>query len=251
MSGWKLTAAILGKHAAVLGDKLAAGLAAWDPETATQVDRDKKAQELREVAVKLADAKQKNDAAQAAANSLEATIANDTRAAEVLIAKFNDKKIDEATLNEFASNLEANKAKLPGLQQDAADAQQLVDTLKEILDTVQKNIDDFDAKVRAATHTLEQAKADQHREELRQQNQHELNELRSGTGGASTGLAALERAAGQARVQADAAKTISDIGQKPLDRAAAVEEARRIAAGGADTAAESPADRLRRIASGG
>ena len=41
---------------------------------------------------------------------------------------------------------------------------------------------------------------------------------------------------------------IADIGQKPIDRQSAVEEARRIAAGGADPATESAVERLRRVA---
>ncbi|MBK3780301.1 hypothetical protein G3A43_08525 [Paraburkholderia aspalathi] len=248
MSGWKLTAALITKHVGVLGDSLATALAAWDPETATQVDRDAQQAHLREVAVKLAGAKQKNDAAQAAATALEASIANDTKAAGILIDKFDAKQIDEATLTEFTNNLEADQARLPGVKQDAADAQMLVDTLKEILDTVEKNLNEFDAKAKAAMRNLAQANADQERAELRQQNQDELNRLRTGTGGTSTGLSALNRAADKARVQADAASTLADIGQKPIDRANAVDEARRIAATGVDTSTESAADRLRRIA---
>ncbi|MBU9200153.1 hypothetical protein KTD31_01880 [Burkholderia multivorans] len=247
MSGWKLTTALLGKHVSVLGDKLASAIASFDPETATEVDRDALKEKLREVALKLADAKTKNTAAQNAANALATSIENDTKAAEILIAKLDKKEIDEATLNQFADNLEADKARLPGLQQDAASAQQLVDTLQEILDTVEKNLNEFDAKAKAAIRSLDQARADQQREEMRQQQQDELNRLRGTTSGTSTGLDALSRAADKARTQADAAKTLADIGQKPLDRANAVEEARRIAAGTAPAAAESAADRLRRI----
>lgn len=251
MSGWKLTAALISKHVGVLGDRIATGIASFDPETATQVDRDNLQAKLREVAVKLADAKHKNEAAQKAATALETSIENDTKAADILIGKFEAKQIDEATLNEFANNLEADKARLPGVKQDAADAQQLVDTLKEILDTVEKNLADFDSKAKAAIRNLEQARADQLRADMRQQNQDELNRLKTGAGGKSTGLDALNRAADKARVQADAFQTLADIGQKPLDRANAVDEARRIAARGADPATESAAERLRRIASAG
>jgi chromosome segregation ATPase len=250
MSGWKLTAALIGKHVNVLGDRIATAIASFDPETATQVDRDALQAHLREVAVKLAGAKQKNDAAQAAATALETSIANDTKASEILIGKFEANQIDEATLTEFANNLEADKARLPGVKQDADDSQQLVDTLKEILDTVEKNLNEFDAKAKAAVRNLAQARADQERAELRQQNQDELTRLRPGAGGSSTGLSALNAAAQKARTNADAATTLADIGQKPIDRANAVDEARRIAAGGADTATESAADRLRRISAG-
>jgi len=250
MSGWKLTAALITKHVGVIGDRIATAIASFDPETATQVDRENLQDRLREVALKLADAKRKNDAVQKVAADLEASIANDKKAANILIGKFEAKQIDEATLNEFASSLEADKARLPGVKQDAADAQQLVDTLQEILDTVEKNLNEFDAKARAAIRNLEQARADQERADLRQQHQAELNQLRTGTGGTSSGLAALNRAADKARVEADAAQTLADIGQKPIDRAAAVEEARRIASGATPAAGESAAERLRRIAAG-
>ncbi|WP_426399658.1 hypothetical protein ACN9M1_25565 [Ralstonia sp. R-29] len=250
MSGWKLTAALISKHVGVIGDRIATAIASFDPETATQVDRDNLQDKLREVALKLSDAKHKNDAAQKAASELETSIANDKKAAEILIGKFEAKQIDEATLTEFASNLEADQGRLPGVKQDAADAQQLVDTLQEILDTVEKNLNEFDAKARAAIRDLEQARADQERAELRQQHQAELNQLRAGAGGTSSGLAALNRAADKARVEADAAQTVADIGQKPLDRATAVEEARRIANGALPASGESAAERLRRIAAG-
>lgn len=247
MSGWSLTAALIKKHVGVLGDNIASAIASFDPETATQVDRDNLAAKLREVAVKLAEAKQKNDAAHTAASNLASSIANDQKAAEILIGKFEAKEIDEAMLNEFASELDANKARLPDLQQDAERSQQLVDTLQDILNTVEKNLSEFDSKAKDAMRNLAQARADGERAELRQQEQAELNHLMSGAGGASTGLNALNRAADKARVQADAAQTIADIGQKPIDRRNVVDEARRIAAGGADTATESAADRLRRV----
>ncbi|MEX3983938.1 hypothetical protein AB4Y45_33675 [Paraburkholderia sp. EG287A] len=247
MSGWKLTAALITKHVGVVGDRLATAIASFDPETATEVDRDNLKEKLREVALKLADAKHKNDAAQQALRDLEALIASDSKTAEVLIAKHGDGKVDDAMLNEFAAALEANQAKLAGVKQDAANAQELVDTLKEILDAVEKNLNEFDAKAKAAIGALQQAQADQQRAELHQQQQAELNALRAGAGGTSTGLSALNRAAEKARVQADAAQTIADIGQKPIDRANVVEEARRIAAG-TDTSQESAIDRLRRAA---
>jgi len=248
MSGWKLTAALITKHVGVVGDHIATAIAAFDPETATQVDRDNLQAKLREVAVKLSDAKRKNDAAQQVAAALETSIDRDKKAAATLIAKLSEGKIDETTLNEFSDNLEADKARLPGLKQDAASAQQLVDTLQEILNTVEKNLNEFDAKAKAAMRNLEQARADKDSADMRQHQQAELNQLRAGAGGTSTGLSALNRAAEAARVQADAAQTLADIGQKPIDRANAVEEARRIAAGDAPAATESAADRLRRIA---
>ncbi|ENZ78008.1 MULTISPECIES: hypothetical protein [Ralstonia] len=251
MSGWNLTFALVKKQVGVLGDNLATAIASFDPETATEVDRDRLKENLHQVALKLADAKHKNEAAQKAATDLEASIVTDKKAAETLLAKFEAKQVDETMLNEFAASLEADKARLPGMQQDAAAAQQLVDSLQEVLGMIEKNLDEFDAKAKAAIRTLQQAKTDQQRAEAQQHQQQELNQLRAGAGGTSTGLSALARAADKARVEADAAQTIADIGQKPIDRANMVDEARRIASGAAQAGTESAADRLRRAATGG
>ncbi|MBA9859158.1 hypothetical protein [Ralstonia insidiosa] len=251
MSGWNLTFALVKKQVGALGDSLATAIASFDPETATQVDRDRLKENLHQVALKLAAAKQKNEAAQQAATALETSIATDKKAAETLLAKFEAKQVDETMLNEFAANLEADQARLPGMQQDAAAAQHLVDSLQEVLGMIEKNLNEFDAKAKAAIRTLDQAKADQQRAETQQQQQQELSQLRAGAGGTSTGLAALSRAADKARVEADAAQTIADIGQKPIDRANLVDEARRIAGGATPAATESAADRLRRAAAGG
>lgn len=247
MSGWKLTAALFVKQISALGDKVAASLAAFDPETATEVDRDKLKEQLREVALKLAEARQKYDFEKKEADDLSAQIEQDEKAAAVLIAKFEAGQIDEALLTEFANNLEAMKARLPAELQDVTDAKELVDTLQDILNTIEKNLNDFEAAAKKALQAIAQAKADKEREELRQQNQANLAAMKSGLGGASTALGALNKKAAELRVQADAAATVTAIGQKPIDRANAVDEARRIAAGTATPASESAADRLRRL----
>lgn len=247
MSGWKLTAALFMKQISALGDSVAQSLAAFDPETATQVDRDNLVAKLREIATKLAEARRKYDVEKKEADDLAAQIARDEAAAAILITKFEAGEIDEATLTEFANNLEAMKERLPAEQQDAVDAKELVDTLQNIIGTVEKKLADFDAQAKKAMRAIEQAKADQERQQLRLQNQEELRALKDGFGSTSTALGALNAKAEKLRVQADSAAIQADIGQKPLDRANAVEEARRIAAGTNVAATESAADRLRRL----
>ncbi len=247
MSGWKLTAALLVKQVSALGDTMAQALASFDPETATEVDRDNLKAKLREVATKLAEARRKYAVELQEATDLAALIAQDEKAAAVLISKFEAGAVDEATLTEFANNLEDMKARLPAEEKDAADAKELVDTLQGILDAVEKKLADFDAAAKQALRAIAQAQADQQREELRLQNQAELASLKGGLGNSSTALGALAKKAQSLRVQADATAIEADVGQKPLDRQNAVEEARRIAAGTAAPATESAADRLRRM----
>ena len=56
-SGWSLTARLISKHFGVLGDKLSETIANFDPETATEADRDRLQSTLRETAQKLAAAR--------------------------------------------------------------------------------------------------------------------------------------------------------------------------------------------------
>ena len=113
MSGWKLVSSLLAKHVGTVGDRLAQQIAAFDPETATQVDRDNLQAKLHEVAVKLAEAKQKNGAAQKAAAELKASIDGDVKASVVLIAKFEKQEINEVTLTQFTNDLERRQQELP------------------------------------------------------------------------------------------------------------------------------------------
>lgn len=249
MSGWKLTAALFVKQISNLGQSVAQALASFDPETATEVDRDRLQAKLREVSVKLAEARRSYEVEKAEFIGLAKQIEQDEKAAAILIAKFEAKEIDESVLTEFANNLESMKARLPAEEQDAIDAKELVDTLQGILDTVEKKLTDFDAHAKKVLRDIAQAKADQERQALRLQSQQDLRDLKSGLGSSSTALGALEKKAHNLRVQADASAIQADIGQKPLDRADAVAEARRIAAGAAAPAAESAADRLRRLSS--
>lgn len=247
MSGWKLSASLLLKQVGSLGDFVAGKLVTLDPETATEVDRENLQAHLRDAATKLASARREYDAVKRTADELEAQIAQDEKAATVLISKLDAGQVDEATLNEFADNLEAMKGRLPAAQEDVAAAKELVDTVQGIVNTITKKVEDFDAHAKAALRNIAQAQADQQKQQMRLQQQEELRALQNGAGSPSTALGALNKKAEQLRVQADAAAIQADIGQKPIDRSNAVEEARRIAAGTNTPVAESAADRLRRL----
>jgi chromosome segregation ATPase len=247
MSGWKLSAALIVKQIGALGDTVAQALVSFDPETATEVDRDNLKQKLHDAATKLASARHEYDGVKVKADQLDAQIAQDTKAAGILIAKFDAKEIDEQTLNEFANNLEDMKGRQPAAQQDVADAKELVDTVQGIVNSIEKKLNEFEANAQKALRAIAQAQANQDRENMRLQNQQELRDLQSSTGSSSTALGALNRKAEKLQVAADATAIQADIGQKPIDRSNAVEEARRIAAGTATPAAESAADRLRRL----
>ncbi|HXA46758.1 MAG TPA: hypothetical protein VNW52_03940, partial [Burkholderiaceae bacterium] len=122
-SGWGLTARLISKHFGVLGDKVAEAIANFDPETATEADRDRLAGALRDVAQKLAVARAAFDKEHADVEKLRGLIANDEKASATLAERLASGKISEATVNLFCDELEANKAKLPVEMQQEADSQ--------------------------------------------------------------------------------------------------------------------------------
>lgn len=246
---WNLTRKLLAAKLSGFGETIAQALAAFDPVTATSVDRNNLAEKLREVAMKLAGAKAELAKETQEAKTLAEQIARDEKAAKTLIEKHGRGEVDDATLNQFADNLEEMRARLPREQQDVTEAKELVDTLQDILNTIETKLSEFDKAAEQATRAIAQAQADKERQDLRLQNQAEMRSLQTGLGSSSTALGALSRRAEQLRQEADAKGIEAEIGQRPLDRANAVEEARRIAEGSAVPAGESAADRLRRMTS--
>ncbi|MCQ4384053.1 hypothetical protein NO136_19475, partial [Clostridioides difficile] len=94
-----------------------------------------------------------------------------SKAAEVLIGKFEKNEVSEATLTQFTNDLEQRRQALPRRQADADASAQLVATLQDILNTVEKQLSAFDVKARAAMADLAQAQADRQRAETMQQQQ--------------------------------------------------------------------------------
>ena len=244
-SGWSLTARLISKHFGVLGDKLSETIANFDPETATEADRDRLQSTLRETAQKLAAARASFNKEHQDVVNLQNLIANDQKATETLMARLQAGTISEATVTLFCDELEANKAKLPTEQQQEADAKQYADELQQIMDALSKQLADFDSAAKKALQTLATAQAQKDLQEMRMERQSELDGLK-GLGGQSTALSALTRRAQTVSNQAAGLKIVADIGQKPIDQAAEIDAIRKSVAK-ADTANETALDRLKRL----
>ncbi|PRC92254.1 hypothetical protein [Solimicrobium silvestre] len=244
-SGWSLTARLISKHFGVLGDKLSETIANFDPETATEADRDRLQGTLRETAQKLAAARASFDKEHSDVVNLQNLIATDSKATETLMARLQAGTISEATVTLFCDELEANKAKLPTEQQQEIDAKSYADELQQIVDGLSKQLADFDSAAKKAMQTLASAQAQKDLQSMRMERQSELDGLK-GLGGQSTALSALTKRAQSVSNEAAGLKIVADIGQKPLDQAAEIDAIRKSVAQ-ADTSGESALDRLKRL----
>lgn len=244
-SGWGLTARLITKHFGVLGDRVSEAIANFDPETATEADRDRLADTLRSTAQKLAEARSSFDKENADVTRLRSLIANDEKATETLAERLAAGKISEATVTLFCDELEANKARLPQEVQEESDARQYMDELQKIVDALSKQLADFDAAAKKALQALATAKAQKDLQSIRSERQSQLAGLQ-GLQGSSSALEALTRRAQTVSNEAAGMKIVADIGQRPLDQAAEIDAIRKSVSQG-DTAGETALQRLQRL----
>lgn len=245
LKGWNLTARLISKHFGVLGDKISEAIANFDPETATEADRDNLAATLRQTAQKLAAARSAFEKEREDVTKLRTLIENDEKAFDLLAARLQSGAITEATVNLFCDELEANKARLPIEQQEAADAQDYMNELQKIVDALSQQLAEFDAQAKKALKTLAAANAQRDLQELRAERQQQLSDL-GGLKSKSSALDALTRRAQKVANEAEGLKIIADINQKPLEQQAELDAIRKSVAEPSMTG-ETALERLKRL----
>ncbi|MEO7495787.1 MAG: hypothetical protein ABIT83_09685 [Massilia sp.] len=244
-SGWGLTARLISKHFGVLGDKVSEAIANFDPETATEADRDRLADTLRATAQKLAAARASFEKEHADVEKLRTLIASDEKASATLAERLAAGRISEATINLFCDELEANKARLPQEIQEEADAQEYMSELQKIVDALSKQLTEFDAVAKKALQSLATAQAQKDLQAARAERQSQLEGLK-GLQGHSSALDALTRRAQTVSNEAAGMRIVVDIAQKPIDQKAELDAIRQSVATG-DNVGESALQRLQRL----
>lgn len=245
-NGWSLTARLISKHFGALGDRVSEAIASFDPETATEADRDRLADTLRSAAQKLAQARAAFNKERDDVVRLRKLIATDEQATTTLAERLAAGQISEATINLFCDELEANKTRLPQEIQEEADAQAYMDELQKIVDALSQQLADFDAAAKKAMQALAQAKAQRDLQEVRAERQSQLASL-SGMRGNTSALNALTKRAQSIANEAEGMKIVSDIGQRPYDQAAEIEAIRKSVTNPVN-GNESALERLQRLA---
>jgi hypothetical protein len=245
LKGWGLTARLISKHFGALGDRISEVIANFDPETATEADRDRLADTLRQTAQKLAEARSAFNKERDDVVKLRNLIESDEKAFDTLAARLQAGTITEATVNLFCDELEANKARLPVELQEEADAQEYMNELQKIVDALSQQLAEFDARAKKALQALAAAKAQRDLQEMRAERQQQLADL-GGLKSKSSALDALTRRAQKVANEAEGLKIIADINQKPLDQQAELDAIRK-SVSQPDTTGETALERLKRL----
>jgi DNA repair exonuclease SbcCD ATPase subunit len=249
-TGWSLTGRLLAKHFGSIGDSIASMIAGFDPETATQADRDSLADSLRRVAEKYVRAKSVFEKEQQDVVDLKAAIARDENVAGSLVAKLTAGQIDEATAMMFADELQAEKERLPQEVREEADARAFMDEIKAIVDELSARLGQFDSAAAKAKAQLAQAESQLELQRTRQEQQEQLQGLR-GASSPSTGMGALQKRANDLREKAAAMQVVTDIGSKPAESRAKLDALRKSVAEASPAGGSSAIDRLRALSSVG
>lgn len=241
--GWTLAFRLFGKQVDNVGDEISTAIAMYDPETATEVDREVMVGKLRDYGTKLAKARADYEKEQKDVTDLEALIASDNQVAAKLAERLAAGEITEEQVTRFCDELEAQQQRLPQEKQEAEDALAYYAQIKEAVDQVSKDLAEFDTLAKKTMQLAASAKAQKDLQEMRLQRQEELNSLKA-VGKSSTALAALSKKAANLKAEAEGLKTVADIQQKPLDDKKALDDIRKSVTAPVQ---ESPADRLARL----
>lgn len=244
-SGWNLTGRLVVKHLGALGSNIAAAIANFDPETATEADRDALAARLRDVAMKFSAADNSLKKEQKDVDTLRSQIDSDMIVAASLGERLAAGTVDEATVNLFLDELEQAKTRLPQEEAEAQEAKEFLEEIKAIMDAISTQLTQFDAVAAKTKRELEQAKTRLQQQEMREQQSAELRAA-AGNGNPSTALGALQKKAANLQAKADGLKVVNDVTERPAQNAAKLNDLRKSVLTGT-TAAPSAADRLKAL----
>lgn len=245
-SGWNLTGRLVIKHLGALGNNIAAAIANFDPETATEADRDALAARLRDVAMKFSAADNSMKKEQKDVDTLRAQIDSDLIVAASLGDRLAAGTVDEATVNLFLDELEQAKARLPQEEAEAQEAQAFLDEIKSIMDAISTQLTQFDAVAAKTKRELAQAQTRLQQQEMREQQSADLRAA-AGNGNPSTALGALQKKAANLQAKADGLKVVNDVTERPAQNAAKLNDLRKSVLAGSTVGTPSAADRLKAL----
>ncbi|MDP3009827.1 MAG: hypothetical protein Q8N30_12265 [Methylococcales bacterium] len=223
MGTFSLLGRLFGAQVDQAGESLVGALVAFDPETATEVDRDALADKIQGVARKFAEAKHDYDKEQNDVVVKESQIAQYLTTLDIMVGQLERQEISQAAFDDFFAGIEEAQAQLIQEQEEAAEAKAVKDELDDILKILTSQLNDFDKITTKALRDVKLAESQVEKEKLKADRQAELANLKNGIGAESTAVRKLQEIAQKAKIEAEAAKTVREITAKPQSQAEKME----------------------------
>lgn len=215
MGAFSLLGRLFGAQVNEVGESLVGALVAFDPETATQVDRDALAAKIQEVARKFAAAKHDYDKEQNDVVVKQKQIDEYLATLDIMVGQLERKEITQTTFDDFFAGIEESQIQLVQEIEEANEAKAVKDELDDILKILTQKLNDFDKVTSKALRDVQLAQTQVEKERLKAERQTELSNLKSGLGAESTAVKKLQEIAHKAKIEAEAAKTVREITSKP------------------------------------
>jgi hypothetical protein len=218
MGAFSLLGRLFGAQVNQAGESLVSALVSFDPETATQVDRDALVEKIQQVAEKFAAAKHDYDKEQNDVVVKKAQINEYLATLDVMVGQLERQEITQAVFDEFCVGIEEAQEQLVQEELEAAEAKAVKDELEESLKVLTQQMNDFDRITSKALRDVKLAESQVEKEKLKAQRQDELSNLKKGLGAESTAVRKLQEIAQKAKIEAEATKTVREIAQKPASQ---------------------------------
>jgi hypothetical protein len=223
MGTFSLLGRLFGAQVDQAGESLVGALVAFDPETATEVDRDALAEKIQNVAKKFAEAKQDYDKEQNDVVVKQNQINEYLATLDIMVGQLDRQEISQAAFDDFYAGIEEAQAQLPQEIEEAAEAKAVKDELDDILKILTSQLHDFDKITTKALRDVKLAESQVEKEKLKAERQSELANLKNGIGAESTAVRKLQEIANKAKIEAEAAKTVREITAKPQSQSEKME----------------------------
>jgi phage shock protein A len=219
MSFKKLFAMLTGQGQAAI-DSATMALEAANPEVAIKVDKQEIEDNLRTIAISLAQAEEKLKAEEAEVVVTQAKIDKDLKAAEILIGQGNEDKA-----NILMSEVEKLKNTMAHEKRERDSALLIVKNFHEAKDKLLKTLNEYDEKSSEVVSVLQEAKSE--RESAKAIRESEaLSSSQTNLTNVNSSLASMTAMAAKLRAQADVDRTMTDlnkpVAEKDSDIAAAL-----------------------------
>ena len=219
MGTFSLLGRLFGAQVDQAGESLVEALVAFDPETATQVDRDALAEKIQEVAKKFAAAKHDYDKEQNDVVVKQRQINEYLATLDVMVGQLERQEISQTMFDDFFAGIEESQAQLVQEEEEAVEAKAVKDELDDILKILTQQLSDFDRVTGKALRDVKLAETQVEKEKLKTERQAELSNLKKGLGAESTAVRKLQDIAKKAKIEAEAAKTVREITAQPVTQA--------------------------------